>query len=108
MADLHRSAVAACEHAGLFEEAAGHAGLAAGEDEAGSLLARHALELVRDRKTKEGLGHLDRHRDQISGIVQQVREIATKLHPPILDRLDLAGNLRRIREVRQRAGAQSR
>ena len=48
VADLHRSAAAACEHAGLFEEAAGHAGLAAGEDEAGSLLARHALELVRD------------------------------------------------------------
>ena len=48
VADLHRSAAAACEHAGLFEEAAGHAGLAAGEEEAGSLLARHALELVRD------------------------------------------------------------
>src|SRR6266550_1714906 len=48
VADLHRSAAAACEHAGLFEEAAGHAGLAAGEDEARSLLARHALELVRD------------------------------------------------------------
>ncbi|HEV8099001.1 MAG TPA: hypothetical protein VGP56_07625, partial [Gaiellaceae bacterium] len=48
VAGLHRSAAVACEHAGLFEEAAGHVCLAAGEDEAGSLLARHALELVRD------------------------------------------------------------
>jgi LuxR family maltose regulon positive regulatory protein len=48
VADLHRSAATACERAGLVEEAAGHACLAAGEDEAGSLLARHALELVRD------------------------------------------------------------
>jgi LuxR family maltose regulon positive regulatory protein len=48
VADLHRSAAAACEHAGLLGEAAGHARLAAGEGEAENLLARHALELVRD------------------------------------------------------------
>jgi LuxR family maltose regulon positive regulatory protein len=46
--DLHRRAAAACERAGLFDEAAAHARAAAGDDEAGTLLARHALELVRD------------------------------------------------------------
>lgn len=45
--ELHLSAAAAFEHAGLFEEAAGHAREAAGEGAAGGLLARHALELVR-------------------------------------------------------------
>jgi LuxR family maltose regulon positive regulatory protein len=56
VADLHRSAAAACEHAGLFGEAAEHARRAAGEDAAGNLLARHALELVRDGRTE----HLER------------------------------------------------
>ena len=56
VADLHRSASAACERAGLFEEAADHARLAAGEAEAGNLLARHALELVRHGHTE----HLER------------------------------------------------
>jgi LuxR family maltose regulon positive regulatory protein len=56
VADLHRSASVACERAGLFEEAADHARRAGGEDAAASLLARHALELVRDGRTE----HLER------------------------------------------------
>ena len=44
--DLHRRAAVACEHAGLFEEAAGHARQSTGEDAARTLLDRHALELV--------------------------------------------------------------
>ena len=54
--DLHRRAAVACEHAGLFEEAAGHARQSGGEDAARSLLARHALELVREGHTE----HLER------------------------------------------------
>jgi LuxR family transcriptional regulator, maltose regulon positive regulatory protein len=54
--DLHRSAGVACEHAGLFEEAADHARRAGGEGAAGDLLARHALDLVRDGHTE----HLER------------------------------------------------
>lgn len=56
VADLHLSAAAACEHAGLFVEGAEHARRAAGEEAAGNLLARHALELVRDGHTE----HLER------------------------------------------------
>jgi LuxR family maltose regulon positive regulatory protein len=52
VAELHRSAAAACEHAGLFEEAADHECEAGGEEAAGNLLARHALELVRDGRTE--------------------------------------------------------
>jgi LuxR family maltose regulon positive regulatory protein len=54
--DLEWRAAAACEHAGLFEEAADHARRAAGDDAARSLLDRHALELVRDGHTE----HLER------------------------------------------------
>jgi LuxR family maltose regulon positive regulatory protein len=54
--DLHRRAAAACERAGLFEEAAGHAREAGGETEASRLLSRHALELVRHGRT----AHLER------------------------------------------------
>jgi LuxR family maltose regulon positive regulatory protein len=56
VAELHRSAATACEHAGRFEEAADHARRAAGDGEAGNLLARHAIELVRDGRTE----HLER------------------------------------------------
>jgi LuxR family transcriptional regulator, maltose regulon positive regulatory protein len=52
VAELRRSAATACEHAGLFEEAAHHARREGGEEEAGNLLARHALELVRDGRTE--------------------------------------------------------
>lgn len=54
--DLQRRAAVACEHAGLFEEAADHARRVAGDDAAGSVLDRHALELVRDGHTE----HLER------------------------------------------------
>jgi LuxR family maltose regulon positive regulatory protein len=50
--ELQMRAAIACEHAGLFEEAADHARRAAGDDAAGSLLDRHALELVRDGHTE--------------------------------------------------------
>ena len=48
VAELHRRAAAACERDGLFDEAVAHARLGGGEEQAVSLLARHALELVRD------------------------------------------------------------
>jgi LuxR family maltose regulon positive regulatory protein len=56
VAGLHRGAAVACERAGLVDEAATHARAAAGDDEAGeneaaAVLARHALELVRDGHT---------------------------------------------------------
>ena len=54
--ELQLRAAVACEHAGLYEDAAGHARRAAGDDAAGSLLDRHALELVRDGHTE----HLER------------------------------------------------
>lgn len=54
--ELHRRAAAACERAGLFQEAARHAREAFGEDEAARLLSRHALELVRHGRTE----HLER------------------------------------------------
>lgn len=50
--DLHRRAAAACERAGRFEEAARHAGVAAGDDKALEFLSRHALELVRDGRVE--------------------------------------------------------
>lgn len=54
--DLHRRAAAACERAGLFENAASHARDGGSEAEASRLLSRHALELVRDGRTE----HLER------------------------------------------------
>jgi len=54
--ELQLRAAVACEHAGLYEDAAGHARRAAGDDAAGSLLDRHALELVRDGHAE----HLER------------------------------------------------
>lgn len=54
--DLQRRAAAACERAGLFEEAASHAREGWGEAEASRLLSRHALELVRDGRA----AHLER------------------------------------------------
>jgi LuxR family transcriptional regulator, maltose regulon positive regulatory protein len=51
-AELQRSAAAACERAGAFEEAADHARQAGGEDDAANLLTRHALELVRSGRTE--------------------------------------------------------
>jgi ATP/maltotriose-dependent transcriptional regulator MalT len=72
VAELHRSAATACEHAGLFEEAADHARLAAGEGEAGNLLARHAIELVRDGHTE----HLERLLTTRAGVVAARRRPA--------------------------------
>lgn len=54
--ELHRRAAAACERAGLLDEAARHARVAAGEGAAEELLIRHALQLVRDGHTE----HLER------------------------------------------------
>jgi LuxR family maltose regulon positive regulatory protein len=56
LAGLHRRAAAACERAGLLDEAARHARTAVGDDEAEELLTRHALQLVRDGHTE----HLER------------------------------------------------
>jgi LuxR family maltose regulon positive regulatory protein len=54
--ELHGRAAAACERAGLLDEAARHARAAAGDDAAEELLTRHALQLVRDGHTE----HLER------------------------------------------------
>jgi LuxR family maltose regulon positive regulatory protein len=54
--ELHRRAAAACERAGLLDEAARHARAAAGDDAAEELLTRHAVQLVRDGHTE----HLER------------------------------------------------
>jgi LuxR family maltose regulon positive regulatory protein len=52
VAELHRRAAAACERAGELEEAANHARQAGGDEGAAGLLARHALELVRNGQTE--------------------------------------------------------
>jgi LuxR family maltose regulon positive regulatory protein len=54
--DLQRRAAAVCERAGLVDEAAAHARLAGGDEDSVTLLARHALDLVRDGHTE----HLER------------------------------------------------
>jgi two-component system sensor histidine kinase UhpB len=44
---------------------------------------------LRRRAVKDGLAKLEQCREHIGGIVEQVREVAYKLHPPILDKLGL-------------------
>jgi LuxR family maltose regulon positive regulatory protein len=81
---LRRRAAAACERAGLFEEAACHAREAAGEEAASRLLSRHALELVRDGRTE----HLERLLTTRGGAVAAHRRPA------------LGAELRRLVDVR--------
>jgi ATP/maltotriose-dependent transcriptional regulator MalT len=71
--DLQLRAAVACEHAGLYEEAADHARAAAGDDAAASLLDRHALELVRD-------GHTD-HLERL--LATRAGAVAARRHPAL-------------------------
>jgi LuxR family maltose regulon positive regulatory protein len=81
---LRRRAAAACERAGLFEEAARHAREAVGDETASRLLCRHALELVRDGRTE----HLERLLATRGGAVAAHRRPA------------LGAELRRLADVR--------
>jgi LuxR family maltose regulon positive regulatory protein len=72
--DLRRRAAAACERAGLFDEAATHARAAVGESGATNLLARHALELVRDGRTE----HLERVLETRAGAAAAARRPALR------------------------------
>lgn len=71
--DLQLRAAVACEHAGLYEEAADHARRAAGDDAAGSLLDRHALGLVRD-------GHIE-HLERL--LATRAGAAAARRHPAL-------------------------
>jgi ATP/maltotriose-dependent transcriptional regulator MalT len=83
VAELHRRAAAACEREGLLDEATAHARAAGGDEQAASLLARHALELVRD-------GHVD-HLESLLGTRAGVA--AAEQRPA------LRGELRRLAEA---------
>lgn len=74
VADLHRRAAAACEREGLVDEAAAHARAAGGEEQAASLLSRHALELVRDGHTD----HLESLLDTRAGAAAAERRPALR------------------------------
>jgi LuxR family maltose regulon positive regulatory protein len=67
--DLRMRAAAACERAGLFDEAAAHARAEGGEEAAARVLARHAVELVRDGHRE----HLERILDTRAGAVAEQR-----------------------------------
>jgi LuxR family maltose regulon positive regulatory protein len=71
--ELQQRAAVACEHAGLFDEAAEHSRRAAGEDTAARLLDRHALELVRDGHTE----HLERL------LATRAGAVAARRHPAL-------------------------
>lgn len=74
VADLHRRAATACERAGMIEEGARHLRAAGGEEEAGILLSRHALELVRDGHVE----HLHRLLDMRAGAAAAQRRPALR------------------------------
>ena len=85
--DLRLRASVACERAGLLDEAATHARAAAGEAEASRLLARHALELVRDGRRE----HLERILDTRAGGVAEQRRpgLRAELHSLGVDATDV-------------------
>src|SRR5579862_336330 len=99
--DLRMRAAAACERAGLFDEAATHARAASGEEGASRLLARHALELVRDGRRE----HLERILDTRAGAVAEQRRpgLRAELRELGLDATDVPA----LRSVSPRVAALS-